>query len=97
MQELNRTVQERDEAMPDYMNRVRQLVLRAHRDLSHVQRERILVSNFIRGLFNKSLATFLATVNPSTAAEAERIASSGDAINKARKSAGAYVVTDQAS
>jgi len=79
------------------MNRIRLLVIRAHRDLSHEQRERILVSNFVRGLWNKSLATYFATVNPKTAAEAKRIAGSGEAIYRARKSAQTFMVEEQAS
>jgi len=97
LQELSRTVQERDKEISTFMNWIRLLVLKAHRDLNHTQRERILVTCFVRGLFNKSLSTYLATVNPATAAKAERIAGTGDAIHKARRSAGAYVATDQAS
>ena len=36
MQELGRTAQERDEPISEYMNRVRLLVIKAHKDLSHI-------------------------------------------------------------
>ena len=86
-------VQFRDESIADYMHRVRMLVIRAHRDVPRSEQERILVSNFTRGLLDKKLAIHLATVNPTSSSEAERIATSGDAMiaeQKARQRYGAY-------
>ena len=50
MQDLSMASQEVGESIGDYMNRMRLLVMRAHPDLSHNERERILISNFQLGL-----------------------------------------------
>ena len=50
MQNLSRASQEVGKSIGDYMNRMRLLVMRAHPDLSHNERERILISNFQLGL-----------------------------------------------
>lgn len=71
------------------MHRVRILVSRAHRDVPLSEQERILISNFTRGLLDKKLAIDIATVNPTSSSEAKRIATSVDAIfaeQKARQS-----------
>ena len=49
MQDLSRASQEVGESIGYYMNRMRLLVMRAHPDLSHKERERILISNFELG------------------------------------------------
>jgi hypothetical protein len=93
LQELARINQRRDETISEYMNRVRLLVIKAHRTLAHEERERILVANFIRGLADKKLAVYMATVNPSTSADAERIATAGEAMQseqRARQKSGLY-------
>lgn len=97
LQELSRVIQYRDESIADYMHRVRMLVIRAHRDIPRAEQERILVSNFIRGLLDKKLAIYLATLNPTSSLEAERIATSGDAMiseQRARQPFGAYTETE---
>ena len=43
--------QTRDESISDYMHRARLLVLKAHPDLAHDPRERILITSFLLGLY----------------------------------------------
>ena len=79
------------------MNRMRLLVIRAHPDLSHKERERILISNFQLGLRDKKLATSLAIAILSTSAEAERKATEGESAKKyarIKKSYSNYMPTD---
>ena len=98
MQELNRARQDRDEPISDYMSRVRLLVIRAHRFATHAQREEYLISAFTNGLYDGQLALHIATVNPSTSSEAERIALAGESMRKefrSRKSTGAYPLKEE--
>lgn len=74
LQELSRNVRCRGELIADYMHRVKMLVIRAHRDVLRLEQERIFVLNITRSLFDKKLAIYLATVNPTSSLEAERIA-----------------------
>ena len=97
LQDLSRASQEVGELISDYMNRIQLLVMRAHPDLSHKERERILVSNFQLGLPDQELATSLAIATISTSAEAERKATKGkSAKNNARikKSYSNYMSTN---
>ena len=87
--------QDRDETISAYMRRVRLLVLKAHPNLEHSARERILITNFMLGLHDKDLASSLAVVRVQTAAEAERLASEGEAMRRdqrSRKSTGNYLL-----
>ena len=75
------------------MHLVRLLVLKAHPNLEHSARERILITSFMPGLYDKQLAASLAVVKVQTAAEAERLAAEGVAVRrdkKSRKSLGNY-------
>ena len=45
--------QTRDESISDYMHRARLLVLKAHPDLAHASRERILITSFLLGLYDR--------------------------------------------
>ena len=83
---LNGFTQERDETISGYMHRLRLLVLKAHPDLAHEHRERILVTSFVNGLYDRRLAESLAVVKPKTAAEAERIAAEGEAVRRDTRS-----------
>ena len=56
--------------------------MRAHPDLSHKERERILVSNFQLGLREQELATSLAIATLATSAEAERKDAEGESAKK---------------
>ena len=71
LQELGRVAQDREETISAYMNRLRQLAVKAYPNLTHEQREPILVAAFSRGLVDKGLATYLATMNPKTSAKTE--------------------------
>ena len=82
MQDLSRASQEVGESIGDYMKRMRLLVMRAHPDLSHKERERILISNFQLCLRDKELATSLAIATLATSAEAERKATKGESAKK---------------
>lgn len=80
-----------------FMNRVRQLVLAAHRSVTHKEREKILISHFILGLYNNSLALQISTMSPTTAEKEERMATAGDALRaeqRARRAAGGYVAPE---
>ena len=97
MQDLSRASQETGESISEYMNRMRLLVMRAHPDLSHKERERILVSNFQLGLRDQELATSLAIATLSTSAEAERKATEGESAKKnatIKKSYSNYLSTE---
>ena len=83
---LGNVAQERDESISDYMHRVRLLVLKAHPDLDSASRERILVTSFRMGLYDRQLAASLAVVRLTTAAEAERLAAEGDAVRHDQRS-----------
>ena len=79
------------------MNRMRLLVMRAHPDLSHKERKRILISNFQLGLRDQELATSLAIATLATSAEAERKATEGESAKKnarIKKSYSNYMSTD---
>jgi hypothetical protein len=93
LQELGRVVQDREETISAYMNRLRVLVVKAYPDLTHEQREPRLVAAFSRRLIDKGLATYLATMNPRTSAKAERVALAGSAMRakfKSRRTTGTY-------
>ena len=79
---LSNLSQFRDESISDSMNRARLLVLKAHPDLGHVPRERILVTSFLLGLYDRQLAASLAVVKIKTAADAERLAAEGEAVRQ---------------
>ena len=90
---LATVTQDRQKTISEYMHRVRLLVLKAHPNLEHSARERILITSFMLGLNDKQLETSLAVVKVQTAAEAERLAAKGEAVRrdqKSRKSSGNY-------
>ncbi len=64
------------------MHRARLLVLKAHPDLAHLPRERILITSFFLGLYDRQLAASLAVVKIQTAADAERLAAEGEAVRR---------------
>ena len=74
--------QTRDETISKYMNRARLLVLKAHPDLAHASRERILITSFLLGLYDRQLASSLAVVKIQPAADAERLAAEGEAVRR---------------
>ena len=74
--------QTRDESISDYMNRARLLVLKAHPDLAHASRERILIKGFLLGLYDHQLASSHAVVKIQTAVNAERLAAEGEAVRR---------------
>ena len=78
--------QTRDESIFDYMHRARLLVLKAHHDLAHASRERILVTSFLLGLYNRQLASSLAVVRIQTVADVERLPAEGEAVRRDQRS-----------
>ena len=66
------------ETISEYMHRARLLVLKAHPDLHHLPRKRILITSFFLGLYDCQLASTLAVVKIQTAADAERLAAEGE-------------------
>ena len=74
--------QTRDEFISDYMHRARLLVIKAHLNLAHAPRERILITRFLLGLHDRQLASSLAVVKIQTSADAERLAAEGEAVRR---------------
>ena len=68
------------------MHRARLLVLKAHPDLAHAPRKRILISSFLLGLYDRQLASSLAVVKIQTAANAEGLAANGEAVRRDQQS-----------
>ena len=64
------------------MRRARLLVLKAHPDLAHAAREKIITTRFLLGLYNRQLAASLAVVKIQIAADAERLADEGEAVHR---------------
>ena len=69
-----------DESISDYMHRAKLLVLRAHSNLAHAPRERVLITSFLLGLYDRQLATSLAVVKIQKAADTDRLAPEGEAV-----------------
>ena len=90
---LATVTQDREETISEYMHRVRLLVLKAHPNLEHSARERILIMSLMLALHDTQLAASLAVVKVQTDAKAERLAAEGKAVRrdlKSRKSSGNY-------
>ena len=64
------------------MLRARLLVLKAHPDLDHLPRKRILVTSFLICLYDRQLASSLAIAKIKTAADAERLAIEGESVRR---------------
>lgn len=70
------------------MNRLRLLAFNAYPQLTHEQRELILVLAYSLKLVDEGLATYLATINLQTSAKAERVALTGSKIQTKFKGRG---------
>ena len=88
--ELRRAEQQYGEPISEYMNRLRLLVMRAHPELSHKERERILVPSFILGLRDHELSTSLTMASVTSSAEAERRATEGESARRNARSKRSY-------
>ena len=75
-----------DESISDNMHRARLLVLKAHPDLSHASRKRIIITSFFLGLYDRKLASSLAVVKIQTAADAERLAAEDEGVRRDQRS-----------
>ena len=82
MNSLAGLAQTRDENIIEYMHRARLLALKAHPELTHASRERILITHFLLGLYDRQLAKSIAVAQIKTAAEAERLAVEGEAVTQ---------------
>lgn len=87
MQELVRVRQSRDESISDLMNRVRLLVLAAHRSVMYKEREKILIFHFIWRLYDNSSTLHTSTMSFTKAAEGIAVG------NRQRFSPGGAVIT----
>ena len=70
------------------------LVLKAHPDLDHLARERILLTSFLMGLYDRHLASSLAIAKIQTAANAEGLAIEGESVRRdprSRRSLSSYL------
>ena len=76
--------QTRNEFIFDYKHRVRLFVLKAYPDLAHAPRERILVTSFLLGVYDRQLASTLAVIKIQTAADA--LAAEGEAGRRDQRS-----------
>ena len=74
--------QTREESISEYMLRARLLILKAHLDLDHLLRERILVTSFLVGLYDRKLASSLAIAKIQTAADAEKLAIEKESVRR---------------
>ena len=82
MNSLAGLAQTRDETITEYMHRARLLARKAHPELTHASRERILITHFLLGLYDRQIAQSLAVAQIKTAAEAERLAVEGEAVTR---------------
>ena len=64
------------------MHRVQLQVLKAQTIFEHAAHERILIKSFKLGLHNRQLAASFAVVKIQTAAEAERLAATGEVVRR---------------
>ena len=82
------------------MHSARLLVIKAHPDMAHAPRKRILISSFIIGLYDRHLASSLAVVKIQTAANATRLTAKGEAVSATNGTSAAqttFCLTKQAS
>ena len=68
------------------MVRARLLVIKAHQNLAHPYRERILVTSFLIGLYDQQLAASIDVAGIQNAADAERLAVEGEAVRHDQRS-----------
>ena len=80
LHELKKAEQKYGETIGEFMNRLRLLVLRAHPDLSHKDRDRILTTEFISGLRDHKLSMALSMASIQSSADAERKATEGESV-----------------
>ena len=73
------------------MHRARLLVLKAHPDLAHGARERILITSFLTGLADRQLAASLAVAKITSSSDAEKLAAEGESVRKEQRSRKAYM------
>ena len=83
---LSSLSQTREESISDYMLRARLLILKAHPNLAHSDRERILVTRFLIGLYDLILAASLAVARIQYAADAVGLAAEGEAMRYNQRS-----------
>ena len=86
LHELNNAEQKYGETIGEFMNRLRLLVLRAHPDLAHKDRDRILTTEFISGLRDQKLSLALSMASIQSSADAERKATEGESVRNNAKS-----------
>ena len=86
LHELKKAEQQYGEPIGEYMNRLRLLVLRAHPDLSHKDRDRILTTEFVSGLRDQDLSMSLAMAAIKTSADAEKKATEGESVRRNARS-----------
>ena len=70
MSALQSICQEREEDIPNFMQRVRSYALKAHPKQEHNQHERIIVNSFLLGLQDRQLAPSFAAGKPERASDA---------------------------
>ena len=91
LNELASISQHRDESVSNFMRRVRTLVGKAHPDLAQPARERILVTSFLLGLYDRQLAASLAVATIHDSSDAERLAAEGESVRRCLKNRRSYM------
>ena len=71
---LQSAYQEREEAIPNIMQRVRSYALKAHLKLNHSQGERIIVNSFMLSQHDRQLAVSVAAEKSANTSEATKLA-----------------------
>ena len=79
LQNLLSVMQERDEPLETFADRVRELVDLAHPKMASDDKQRTAIAAFCRGLFDRSLAQYVAVSRERTLAGAVRVASAAGA------------------
>ena len=98
LHKLKKAEQQYGETIAKYMNRLRLLVLRAHPDLSHKDRDRILTTEFVSGRRDHKLLMALSMASIQSSADAERKATEGESVRrnaKSKKSAYTHCLPEQ--
>ena len=82
LSQLNGILQDRDETISNFMIRVRNLVIKAHPEADQATRDRILISSFTLGLYDRQLASNLSLAKVATKQDAERLAAERESMRQ---------------
>ena len=95
--EMSKACQDVGKSIDDYINRMRLLIMRAHPEMGHKVRKRILITSFQLGLRDQDLSASLAIASITMSAETERRATEDESARehaRIKKSYTNYLSTD---